>query len=137
MSITADQIVRLFEEDARARRRLAELLVSEPDVRLAIINAVLRDVATKHDIEILRKELGAEIAATKQEIAELRRELREDVDGLRRELRADVDRLEGRVGREIDRLYGEMDRLYRLVLVSILGILVSIATTIIARVLLP
>jgi len=31
-----------------------ELLVSEPDIRLAIINAVLRDVATKEDVERLR-----------------------------------------------------------------------------------
>ncbi len=59
-SITAMDIVRLFEEDAKARKRLAELLVSEPDVRLAIINAVLRDVATKQDIEKLRNELRNE-----------------------------------------------------------------------------
>jgi len=53
-SITADDVVKLFEEDAKARKRLAELLVSEPDVRLTIINAVLRDVATKCDIESSR-----------------------------------------------------------------------------------
>jgi len=41
------------------RKRLAELLVSEPDVRLAIINAVLRDVAAKSGIE----EVGDEFAA--------------------------------------------------------------------------
>jgi len=35
---------------------LQKLLVSEPDVRLAIINAVLRDVATKSDIERIRGE---------------------------------------------------------------------------------
>jgi len=58
MSLTADDIVKLFEENAKARKRLAELLVMEPDVRLAIINAVLRDVATKRDIEELRKEIG-------------------------------------------------------------------------------
>ena len=41
MELTAEDIVRLFEGDVRARRRLAELLVGEPDVRLAIVNAVL------------------------------------------------------------------------------------------------
>ena len=46
-----------FEEDARARKRLAELLVGEPDIRLAIINTVLRDVATKEDIERLHEEM--------------------------------------------------------------------------------
>jgi len=40
---TAEDIVKLFEEDVRSRKRLAELLISEPDIRLAMINAVLRD----------------------------------------------------------------------------------------------
>ncbi|RLE74470.1 MAG: hypothetical protein DRJ56_07445 [Thermoprotei archaeon] len=78
MSLTAEEIVRLFEEDARARRRLAELLVSEPDIRLAIVSAALREVATKHDL------------------AELRGELRAEIDELRSEFREDLRRLEGR-----------------------------------------
>lgn len=57
-SITAEDIVALFEKDARARKRLAELLIAEPDVRLAVINAVLRDVATKEDIRELRAEIA-------------------------------------------------------------------------------
>jgi hypothetical protein len=40
-SLTAEDVVKLFEADVRSRKRMAELLVSEPDVRLAIINAVL------------------------------------------------------------------------------------------------
>jgi hypothetical protein len=39
--------------------------------------------------------------------------------------------------REIDALAREIDRLYRLVMVSVLGILISVATTILVRVLLP
>jgi hypothetical protein len=31
LSIKAEDVAKLFEEDARARKRLAELLVSEPD----------------------------------------------------------------------------------------------------------
>ena len=90
MELTAEAIVELFRADARARRELAELLVSEPDVKLAIINAVLKDVATKSDIEQLR--------------AEFRREI---------------------------------DRLNKLVIVSVLSIMISVATTILVRVLLP
>jgi len=97
VELTAEAIVELFRADARARKELAELLVSEPDVRLAIINAVLRDVATKSDIEQLRTEFR----------------------------------------REIDMLAREIDRLYRLVMVSVLGIMISVATTILVRVLLP
>ena len=69
--LTAEDVVRLFEEDARARKRLAELLVGEPDVRLAIVNAVLREVATKQDVERLRGEM-------EKLRRELRGELREE-----------------------------------------------------------
>jgi len=55
-------VVKLFEEDAAARKRLAELLVRELNVRLAIINAVLRDVATKSDIDKLGSEFRGEIS---------------------------------------------------------------------------
>ena len=117
MGITAEEIVKLFEKDVRARKRFAELLVVEPDIRLAIINAVLRDIATKHDIKDM---------ATKQDISELRRELTE----LRRALEVKIER-------EVNRLEREIDGLFKLVLVSVLGILVSITTTILVRVLLP
>jgi hypothetical protein len=47
----AQKLVEELEADERARKRLAKILVpeavSEPELRLAIINAVLRDVATK------------------------------------------------------------------------------------------
>jgi chromosome segregation ATPase len=69
--LTAEDVVRLFEADARARRRLAELLVSEPDVRLAVINAVLRDVATKSDLEAARKEVLARVSALEARVSEL------------------------------------------------------------------
>ena len=108
MEITAERIVQLFEEDLRARKRLAELLISEPDIRLAVINAVLGDVATKQDIAELRRSLEAKIER-------------------------EIERVE----KEIERLEREIDRLYRLVMISVLGILVSIATTVLVRVLLP
>ena len=97
-SITAEDVVRLFEEDARARKRLAELLVSEPDVRLAIINAVLRDVATKGDIEALKKEFKSDIEA-----------LRRDVFAHMSELRERVSKLEGAFTQLVDRI-GDLDK---------------------------
>ncbi len=90
MSLTAEEVVNLFEKDISARKKLAELLIAEPDVRLAIINAVFRDVATKQDIDELRK-------ATKQDIDELRKEVRQEIESLRKdlnELKERISRLE-------------------------------------------
>ncbi len=86
--ITAEQIVELFRRDARARRELAVLLVSEPEVRLAIVNAVLREVATKEDIEKLRREL--------------REEFRRELEALRQYVDRRFERLEAEV-RELNR----------------------------------
>lgn len=65
---------------------------------------------------------GFERVATKSDIEQLRSEFRRELDSVRREI--------GFLAREVDRLY-------RLVMVSVLGTLISIATTILVRVLLP
>jgi chromosome segregation ATPase len=104
-SLTAEDVVKLFEADVRSRKRMAELLVSEPDMRLAIINAVLRDVATKSDIEALR-------AATKSDIEALKATTKSDIEGLRRdvsELRERVSKLEGAFTQLVDRI-GDLDK---------------------------
>ena len=116
--ITADDVVKLFEEDVRARKRLAELLVSEPDVRLAIINAVLRDVATKSDVEALKSATKSDIEALRKEFKSDIEVLRRDVEGLRRdvftfthmsELRERVSKLEGAFTQLVDRI-GDLDK---------------------------
>ncbi len=53
-----DEVIDAVERNPTVRRRLASALVIDSDVRLAIINAVIRDVATKSDIEALRSEIG-------------------------------------------------------------------------------
>jgi len=126
-SLTAEDVVKLFEADVRSRKRMAELLVSEPDMRLAIINAVLRDVATKSDIEALRREFKSDMealrVATKSDIEALRRELKSDIEalkattksdieGLRRdvsELRERVSKLEGAFTQLVERI-GDLDK---------------------------
>jgi hypothetical protein len=130
-SITAEDVVKLFEEDVRARKRLAELLVSEPDARLAIINAVLRDVATKGDIEVLkaatksdiealrtatrsdiealRKEIEALRTATKSDMEAFRKEFESDLESLRKELKDDIGRLDERVD-GLDQRIGLLDQ---------------------------
>jgi predicted nucleic acid-binding Zn-ribbon protein len=97
MSLSAGEIVRLLKSDKDALRELAVAVASEPELRLAVINAVLVDVATKQDLQQIRQELKGEIAqlreelrgditATKQDIQQLRQELRGEIAQLRREM---------------------------------------------------
>ena len=127
MAISAEQIVDMFEKDAKARRRLALVLISDPEVRLAIINATYREVATKQDLE----KLGDEI---KREIETLRNELKSEIEALRNELKSDINGLRGEMRSE---MRVEIDRLYRLVFTSLIGIMLSIVVTVLVRVLLP
>ena len=115
-AITAEDIVKLFEEDIRARKRLAELLVSEPDVRLALANAMLREVATKDDL----KELRAEMHRMGEELrAELKAYIDAKVEGLEKLFNARIDGLERRVS-----------ELAALVRASLIAITVTLASTI-------
>jgi len=111
MSLTAEDVVRLFEEDERARRRLAELLVSEPDVRLAIINAVLRDVATKSDLERLAASTRGDLERLREEVKALEASLREDMKSLEDSLRGDMKSLEASLREDMRRLEARMSGL--------------------------
>ncbi len=96
-SITAEDIVRLFERDRKACRRLAELLASDSDIRTMIINAVIRDVATKQDIDKLRE-------ATRQDIEKLREETKQDIERLRQEIKQEIEKLREETRRDIEKL---------------------------------
>ena len=71
MQSLGEKLVDELEANMRLRKRLAELLVTEPDIRLVLINAVLADVATKEDI----RELRAEINQLRSEIGHLREDM--------------------------------------------------------------
>jgi hypothetical protein len=51
-----------------ALRELAVAVASEPELRLAVINAVLADVATKHDINQLREEMRREMGQFRRDM---------------------------------------------------------------------
>jgi predicted aconitase len=98
MTLSAGEIVKLLKSDKDALRELAVAVASEPELRLAVINAVLADVATKQDLQQIRQELKVEIAQlreeTKEEIAQLRQEiglLRQHVDSEISQLRRDMN----------------------------------------------
>jgi predicted nucleic acid-binding Zn-ribbon protein len=104
MSLSAGEIVRLLKSDRDALRELAVAVASEPELRLAVINAVLADVATKQDIQQLRQEL-------KGEMAQLRQELREEISQLREETKEEIAQLRQHVDGEMSKLRGEIAQL--------------------------
>jgi flagellar biosynthesis GTPase FlhF len=109
MTLSAGEIVKLLKSDKDALRELSAAIASEPELRLAVINAVITDVATKQDLQQLRQELRGEMAQLRQEmkeeIARLREELRGDITAtkqdfqqLRRELREEISQLREEIG---------------------------------------
>jgi predicted nucleic acid-binding Zn-ribbon protein len=122
MSISAGEIVKLLKSDKDALRELSAAIASEPELRLAVINAVLADVATKQDLQQLRQELKGEMAQLRQEmkeeIAQLREELRGDITAtkqdfqqLRRELREEISQLREEMTQVRQELKGEIAQL--------------------------
>jgi predicted nuclease with TOPRIM domain len=112
----AQKIVEELEADEKVRKRLAKLLVpeavSEPDLRLAIINAVLRDVATKDDVVKLREEIEKIRIATKEDINRLEERIevfRKEIYAQVAELRERVSKLEGAFTQLVERI-GDLDK---------------------------
>jgi chaperonin cofactor prefoldin len=124
----AEKLIEELEKDPKIRRRLAELMVTDSDVRLAIINAVLADVATKSDLEKLE-------AATKRELENLRAEMKAEMEKLEERLERRISALESRVNsieERLARLEGQMDLFVKLfiafnlpILFAVIGILLK------------
>ncbi|MDT7890196.1 MAG: hypothetical protein RQ885_14635 [Desulfurococcales archaeon] len=138
-SLTADQIVDLFERDLRARKRLAELIVMEPDIRLAIINAVLREVATKDDIKVLENDIKALGDATRKDIKELEGRI-QGLSNMVSELRGAYKELSKRIedlDKRIDSLDKRIDFATKVTLLLTGSVLAALIAEIISRILLP
>jgi DNA repair exonuclease SbcCD ATPase subunit len=108
MSISAGEIVKLLKSDKDALRELSAAIASEPELRLAVINAVLADVATKQDLQQLRQELKGEIAQLRQELKEEIAQLREELGGDITATKQDFQRLRQELREEISQLRQEM-----------------------------
>ena len=101
-AVSARDIVEAFKKDKGALAELAGMIAGEPDIRLVVINAVLRDVATREYMDKRFSEL-------RQELVEFRRELvatREYVDKR-------LNQLEGRLMQKIAELRQEFVELRR------------------------
>jgi hypothetical protein len=93
MSLSAGEIVKLLKSDKDALRELAVAVASEPELRLAGINAVITDVATKQDLQQLRQELRGEMAQLRQEMKEEIAQLREETGLLRQYVDSEISQL--------------------------------------------
>jgi len=123
-----EKLIEELEKDPKIRKRLAELMVTDSDVRLAIINAVLADVATKSDLEKLE-------AATKRELEKLEERLRSEIQREVRRLEERISALENRVNsieERLARLEGQMGLFVKLfiafnlpTLIAVIGILLK------------
>jgi BMFP domain-containing protein YqiC len=122
MSLSAGEIVRLLKSDRDALRELAVAVASEPELRLDVINAVLADVATKQDINQLRQEMRGEITSTKQEIQQLRQELRGEIAQLRQHVDGEIAQLRREMKDEISQLRRDMSTNFRWTIGLIIGI---------------
>ena len=111
MSLSAGEIVRLLKSDKDALRELAVAVASEPELRLAVINAVLADVATKQDIQQLRQELKGEISQLREEMTQVRQELRGEMAQLRQELKEEISQLRQEISQLRQHVDGEINQL--------------------------
>jgi cell shape-determining protein MreC len=93
MSLSAGEIVKLLKSDKDALRELSAAIASEPELRLAGINAVITDVATKQDLQQLRQELKEEMAQLRQEMKEEIAQLREETGLLRQHVDSEISQL--------------------------------------------
>jgi septal ring factor EnvC (AmiA/AmiB activator) len=92
--LTAEEIVRLIVNDEGALKDLVYHIVSNPDMRMAVISAVQAKMATKQDIRDLRQELKQEMRQLGNGMDNQIAEVRRDIDDLRAqisELRRSLD----------------------------------------------
>jgi len=106
--LTGEEIVKRIVSDKGALKELVYHIVSDPEVRMAVISAVLTEVATKQDVRDLRQEMNQ----LRQEMNQLRVEM----DARFREVRQEMNQLR----REINDLRREMKSLIRWTITAIL-----------------
>jgi len=93
MQSLGERVLDELETDIKLRRRLAELLIREPDVRLVLVNAALATVATREDIRELRAEMKGEIGQLRTEMNQLRNEMKGEIN----QLRGEISQLRGEI----------------------------------------
>jgi len=92
--LTAEEIVKLIVNDEGALKDLIYHIVTNSDMRMAVISAVQAEMATKQDIRDFRQELKQEMNQLGNGMDKQIAEVRRDIDDLRAqisELRRSLD----------------------------------------------
>ena len=104
MSI-AKQLLEELDKDEKLSNefisRIAFKLAQNTDIRLLVLNSLIRDVATKMDIEGLGDAIG-------KDIQELRNETKAEIESLRNETKNQVQLLKGDMIKYVDSKYIDM-----------------------------
>ena len=150
---TGRQLLEELRRDEELRKALAEELLPEAlrhrNLRKVILLALSREMATKDDIESLRKATKEDMEslrkatkedieglrkATKEDIESLRRATREDIEGLRKATREDMEKLKAELKSHIDEKVNSINMrvsdLYGVVKASLVAIVITLASTI-------
>ena len=123
--IDLKKFAEMLEKDEEARARIADILATEIALRSRklIVRAVLKEVATKDDIKELRNEMRKEIKETEER---LKRDLKEYVDikieSLRNEMRNEIRGLEKR-----------LEMLTKFMLGTFIGIILTLVSIILTK----
>jgi len=113
-----------LRKDEDLRRALAEELLPETlrhrELRRTILLALSKEMATKEDIDNLREDIENLRRTTKEDIENLRRatkedidNLREDIENLRRTTKEDIENLRRATKEDIDNLREDIENLRR------------------------
>jgi chromosome segregation ATPase len=104
----AEKLLEELKSDEKLREEflafVAEGVARNRRARLVMLQGLLREAATKSDVESAKNELRAEIEA-------LRKEFRADVDALRKEFRAEIEVLRSEFREEVKRLEARVESL--------------------------
>jgi len=135
----AEKLLEELKSDEKLREEflafVAEGVARNRRARLVMLQGLLREAATKSDVESAKNELRAEIEA-------LRKEFRADVDALRKEFREEIRRLEARIEslearissleQRVARLEGSISLFIKLFIAFNLPLLVSVIAALVA-----
>ena len=106
MSI-AKQLLEELDKDEKLSNefisRIAFKLAQNTDIRLLVLNSLIRDVATKMDIEGLGDAIG-------KDIQELRNETKAEIESLRNETKNQVQLLKGDMIKYVDSKFDSFDK---------------------------